>query len=280
MKDMEDVYDPLADRRVARHLKRLKIQGDLIDLFQEPPPAALLTDYVLDEAAMARVALIQTKYAQRARNIRRSWNRMQLYFPELVRPGAPSRDVLELSTAHGGMLEVARHFGHTVMGSDYANMIYAPDNQPMAVFRDLNDPDFVRATDDHGIPIGPEGTNDWPYRPIIESIGIPMTIFDGGKTPYPFADKSQDVVMCFQAIEHYCHPADWMGVVAEMCRISRRTVFVMLNPAHARFQKNRAYMKAFHAFRLGMRNYGDNGFECTATFVHWNEALGFKLSAV
>jgi len=277
MKDFPTESDPFQDRRVMRRLKAQKIQADLIDLFGQKPPAEFKADYPLDDAGLARNETLQKKYISRQRNIRRSWNRMQLYLPELMRGAA--RDVLELSTAHGGMLEVARHFGHSVMGSDFANMVYRRNNQPMAVFRDLNDQDFSRETDDHGIPIGAGGISDWPYRHIIESIDLPMTIFDGGKTPYPFADNSYDVVMSFQAIEHYCHPKGWMDVVAEMCRISRRTVFLMINPMHPRLNTDETYEPAFDAFRLAMRDFDRNGFGCVATFINWNQALGFKLTA-
>lgn len=272
LQDVRDFKDP----KIRKLVRKERTKADNIDLFGERPPEELLTDYPLDAEGLERNKVMQQKYVTRARNIERCWNRTQLYLPELI--GSEPQDVLEMSTAHGGMLEVARHFGHNVMGTDYANMAWSKDGEAMAQFRELNDPDFVREVDDRGNLIDPEKP-DWPYRHITESIDLPMTVFDAGQVPYPFADKSYDVVMCFQAIEHYCHPKDWMDIVDEFCRISRKTVFIMLNRLIPEFRAREDYHEAFTAFRLGMRNYRKNGFVCTSCHVHWDQALGFKLTA-
>lgn len=262
----------IKDIKTRRMIKQERIKADTLDLFGEEPPAELLKPYVIAPEDQARVDELQKKYTNRERNIRRCWNRVQLYMPELMQ--GPSHDVLELSAAHGGMLEVLRHYGHNVMGSDYANMVSKRNGEEMRQFRKLNDKTFVRQEDDFGLPID---NADWPYRPICEAIDLPMTIFDAGKTPYPFDDKSYDYTMCFHAIEHYCHPDDWMDLVDEFCRITRKTVFIMLNRLVPEFRAKEDYNEAFTTFRRNMRDYNKNGFRCQATFVHWDSALGFKL---
>tara|TARA_R110002072_G_scaffold17486_1_gene66402 strand:- start:178 stop:1002 length:825 start_codon:yes stop_codon:yes gene_type:complete len=264
------------DPAVRKLIKQERIKADTIDLFGETPPAELMADYPLDAEGQRRSATMQQKYAKRGRNIERCWNRIQLYMPELLI--SQPQDVLELSTAHGAMLEILRHYGHNVMGTDYANMAWSKDGAAMSQFRALNDPDFEREHDDRGNAIDPEKP-DWPYRHVVESIDLPMTVFDAGHAPYPFADKSYDMVMCFQAIEHYCHPKDWMVLIDEFCRISRKSVFVLLNRIMPQFREREDYNNAFNEFRHGMRSYSKNGFICTGTFVHWDQALGFKLTA-
>ena len=272
LRDVRDFKDP----KIRKLVRQERTKADNLDLFGERPPEALMSDYPLDAEGLERSAKMQQKYAKRSRNIERCWNRIQLYMPELL-TSAP-QDVLELSTAHGAMLEILRHYGHNVMGTDYANMAWSKDGNAMSQFRKLNDDGFERQIDDHGNPIDPEKP-DWPYRHVVESIDLPMTVFDAGKAPYPFEDKSYDMVMCFQAIEHYCRPEDWMTLVDEFCRISRKSVFVMLNRLIPEFRAKPDYNAAFNDFRRGMRNFNRNGFVCTATFVHWDQALGFKLTA-
>ena len=111
-------------QQLERKVQRQLIRGDFANLFGEAVPEELLTPYSFAEADADRVAMLQQKYTNRAWNIRRCWNRTERFLPELMIPGAPPQQVLELSTAHGGMLEVARHFGHGVMGTDYANFVY------------------------------------------------------------------------------------------------------------------------------------------------------------
>lgn len=286
---MADVpYDILQDdsrrvlkhRRVRRALKREEIRGDWDDLFREPVPAELETPYPLDEAGLARNATIQKKYANRKDNMMRAFNRVQRYMPELMRPGCEPQVVFELSTAHGAILEVARHYGHKVVGNDFANFVLTKEGQSSAITRKLGDTDFERHTDDFGFEIAEiPAEQEWAYRHITESVNIPMKVFDAGALPYPFEDKSVDVTICLQAIEHYCHPDDWADVVAEMCRISRRSIFILLNPMHHKYHEVEGYEEAYHKARLGLRNYCANGFENVATHMHWGKAQGFKLVA-
>ncbi len=272
-----DVRD-FADPKIRKLVRAERTKADNLDLFGEKPPAELMTPYPLDDEGTARSALLQQKYVDRARNIERCWNRVQLYLPEMI--SAPPMDVLEMSTAHGGMLEILRHFGHNVVGNDYANMVSKRAGQEMSQFRSLNDESFTRHEDDIGLPIAADETPDWPYRHIVESVGLPMKIFDAGHAPYPFEDKAVDVTICIQAIEHYCHPRDWMAIVDEFCRISRKSVFVMLNRLIPEFREKPDYLEAFTDFRLGMRSYRKHRFVCVGSHVHWDQALGFKLMAV
>ena len=271
--DVRDFKDP----KIRKLVRKERTKADNLDLFAEGPPEELMTDYPLDAEGLKRSETIQQKYAKRPRNIERCWNRVQLYMPDLL--VSPPQDVLELSTAHGGMLEILRHYGHNVMGTDYANMVWSKDGAAQAQFRKLNDESFVREVDDRGNPIDPEKP-DWPYRHIVESIDLPMTVFDAGQVPYPFEDKSFDMVMCFQAIEHYCHPTEWMALVDEFCRLSRKSVFILLNRLIPEFRARPDYLEAFTEFRRGMRSYNKNGFVCVASHIHWDQAYGFRLMSV
>lgn len=274
MMDVRDIKDP----EIRKLVRQERNKADNLDLFGEKPPAALMTPYPLSPEGKERSAKLQQKYVDRARNIERCWNRIQLYLPELLTTKDPHR-VLEMSTAHGAMLEILRHYGHDVVGNDFANMVSRRAGQEMSQFRALNDETFTRTEDDIGLPIEGATEIDWPYRHIVESIGLPMKIFDAGHVPYPFEDKQFDVIICSQAIEHYCHPTDWMPIVDEFCRLSRKTVFVLLNRLIPEFRAKEDYNAAFTAFRHGMRAYDRNGFHCVASFVHWDQALGFKLMA-
>lgn len=242
-------------------------------------PRALRRPYdIAPDAWEGHGRKLQGKYLKRRRNMVRAMNRVHLYLPELVH--GPPQSVFELSTGHGAVLEVLRHYGHEVMGNDFANMVSGRKNRPSALFRSLNDPEFIREADDYGLPLTPDTSPDWPYRPIIESIGLPMAIFDAGKTPYPVADASHDYVLCLQAIEHYCHPRDWPGVLAEMRRIARRGIFILLNPMLPDLAARADYAAAFEAFRALLRRHDAEGFRCVGVFVHWGQALGFKLMRI
>ena len=269
----------LKDRKLRRMLRRERLAVDLEDHFGEGPPAELLEPYRIANADRPRLRKIQKKYHDRETNIRRAWGRIQIYLPELI-ASEPQR-ILEMSTGHGAMLEVLRYVGHDVLGNDYATMVWPRDGAAQALFRSVNDPDFARDTDDYGLPIdGHAGAApDWLYRPIVESVAVPVELFDGGTLPYPLPDKSFDVVLCTQALEHYCHPTDWLDIVAEFCRIARRSVFVLLNRQVPALAARPDYEAAFQTFRKAMRDYNRSGFRCTACFLHFGAALGFKLTA-
>ncbi len=274
--------DPRELKRLRRELKASLNKPDQADLFGEQPPEALLTPYPFDWDATGLPRLIQPKYMDRARNIRRSWNRIQLFAPELLAPGAAPCDVFEMSTAHGGMLEVARHFGHRVLGNDYLNFIQGAARGEGAAHRKVNEDVAGAAKDDYNIPVpaADETVSEWCYRPIIEAMDIPISLFDGGKLPYPLPDKSQDYIFCMQAIEHYCHPDSWGDVVAEFCRIARRAVIVLLNKNPPHLARQADYVAAFDRARLALRNHDAHGFRCVSVHMHWHQALGFRLQAV
>lgn len=207
---------------------------------------------------------------------------MELLLPELMFDNAPKKKVLEMSTAHGAVLEVLRHFGHDVTGNDYANMLTAKDDAVSSILRPLNYEDANRKTDDYGNAVDLNSSEDvtWPYKNIIEAIDIPMRIFDAGKVPYPAEDGEFDVTICLQALEHYCHPDDWMAIVKEFCRITKESIVIFLNPPDRAAQMDKGdYLASFDKARLALRKYDANGFRCVHTSIWFGHALGFKLMA-
>lgn len=253
--------------------------ADSSDLLGVPLPKELEGHYPLSHAEMNEGLgrSIQKKYLHRPHNIGRCWNRAQLYTPELMKADQ-KKSILELSTGHGAMLEIYRHLGHEVLGTDYPNVISGPKGFSSA-FRSINE-DLERKVDDYGLAFDPSNpVVDWPYKRLIESIGIPMTLFDAGSMPYPLADKSFDYVMTFQAIEHYTHPRHWLEIIGELCRIARESVVLLLNPLFPAFAKDPDYAKAFDDFRREMAFYNANGFHCTSVHMHWSLPLGFKLTS-
>lgn len=270
-------------RSLQKEVRKLRLGGDIMDLFGDPVPKSLLSEYEVEDLDGQLSRNIQKKYKSRPANIKRCWNRVQLFLPELMHHDSPKQRVLEMSTAHGGMLEVLRHFGHDVMGNDYVNLVATGEDDSRALYRGVNDESFVREYDDYGLPVPKPGERlyDWPYRKIIESIDLPMSLFDAGKVPYPFEDKEFDVLICMQAIEHYCHPKDWMTIVDEFCRVTRKSIVLLLNP----MLKNmggapRDYPKAYRQAKLDLRTYRRNGFACTGCHMLWGEPAGFKLTAI
>jgi len=270
-------------RSLQKEVRMLRTGGDRMDLFGDPVPKELLGEYEVEDLDGQLSRNIQKKYKSRPNNNRRCWNRVQLFLPELMHHDAVRHRVLEMSTAHGGMLEVLRHFGHDVVGNDYVNLVSTDEEQDRALFRDVNDTNFQREYDDYGLPVPKPGEKlyDWPYRRIIESVGIPMSLFDAGQVPYPHRDKEFDVLICMQAIEHYCHPKDWMTIVDEFCRLTRKSIVILLNP----MLKNmggapRDYAKAYRQAKLDLRTYRRNGFACTGCHMMWGEPVGFKLTAI
>jgi hypothetical protein len=85
--------------------------------------------YQVTEAGKTRVMKRHKKYTNRARNICRAWNRVQLYLPEFLTTNQ-RQSAFEMSTAHGAMLEVQRHFGHDVPGNCFANMVRPQSGEP------------------------------------------------------------------------------------------------------------------------------------------------------
>lgn len=263
-------------RQLLKTIRKQRIVADQGRIFDRPMPKELLTPYALQGKESAPMHNIQRKYATRRKNIRRCWNRFQLYLPELMHEGAPQK-VFEMSTAHGAMLEIARHFGHEVLGNDFANRLDQHDVSASTTHRKLSDEGFEEKINDPAVKDGV--ALDWPYRLIIESIDIPVTLFDAGHAPYPLEDKSQDVLICAQAIEHYCHPDHWMELMDEFCRITRKTIVIIMNPLFGHFADDPEYVASFEKFRHELQRYRRNGFTTTSCHILWSEALGFKLTA-
>lgn len=272
----------LVQSAISRRIHKLNRQPDAQDFFGVPLPEPLRGEYPFEWSETGMPKAIQRKYQKRSWNIRRSWNRLELFAPELLKHRDQPYSVFEMSTAHGGMLEVCRHFGHSILGNDYLNFTMGQSKGQGAVHRPLNAEIADREVDDYDLPVPKDGEplSEWCYRPIIEAMEIPMALFDGGKVPYPLEDKSHDYLFCMQAIEHYCHPDDWDEIIAEFCRISRRAIVIYLNrvPKHLAHQPD--YVAAFDRARNRLRDWNSQGFECTNVQLRFQQALGFKLTAV
>lgn len=250
--------------------------NDILAAFDDLPPGAFAKPYDLDEAGIEHLARsVQKKYVVRFKNIRRSWAILLQHMPELMAPGTPPRDVLEMSTAHGATLEILRHKGHRVVGNDYANFVGLADVDTR--FRRIGGVSLNGVADDHGLNEPGTDHRDWPYKPIVESLGLDVRLFDAGSLPYPFDDKSFDSVLCFDAIEHYCHPSDWMRIIGEFCRLARRSVLVITNPVQPFLLSDDDYMDAFHGFQRRIRNEPVAGFVCISAGVYRNQLTVFKL---
>ncbi len=256
---------------------------EIIAAFGEAPPEEFSRAYdVSDQDLEGRLEHIQRKYLLRFKNIRRSWSLLLQFMPELMSKNR-SLSILEMSTAHGATLEILRHFGHVVTGNDYANFLGrkgAVDTR----YRRLNEFDLSRHMDDHGLQSISDddetgnGMIDWPYRPIIESVSLDVDLFDAGRVPYPYKDNSFDCVICMDAIEHYCHPLDWMGVVDEFTRISQQSVLLITNPVQKHRLDDAQYMNAFYSFQQAMRQYDKRGFQCIHAGIRRNQLTTFKLA--
>ena len=267
-------------RALQKQVRKQRLVADTAQLFGDEPPEKLLSPYLVADPSAGNLHQIQAKYTKRAGNIRRCWNRVQLYLPELMHHGEPQK-IFEMSTAHAGMLEVLRYFGHEVEGNDYANMVQAKDLSEASTFRGVNDTGFRRDVDDYGIAANENGVfTSWPYKEITESINIPVKLFDAGHLPYPLEDKSQDYMLCFQAIDHYCHPDHWMEIVYEFCRVTRKSIVLLLNPIFPRYEKHETYKASFERFLQDMRQFNEKSFVTTSCHIHWCQPLGFKLTAV
>lgn len=137
--------------------------------------------------------MTQLKYQLRGHNALRELDRWSTFCPEVVDPDT-SYDILELSSGGCGGAEVAHHFGHTYQPTDF---------------------------------LAGRGS---VYAPIHASLNLSVIDFDGSKTPYGFADKSFDMVACFQAIDAYGDEEHYPAFIDEMLRIARRKVVIVFNP--------------------------------------------------
>jgi SAM-dependent methyltransferase len=266
-------YDDFLTNRTPRQPN----VNEVLACFDDMPPAEFTAPYpIAPEVLESLAGVVQRKYIMRFKNVRRSWAHLLQYMPELMAPGATPRRVLEMSTAHGATLEVLRHKGHDARGNDFANFIGNGASVDTR-FRRIGEVDLTQEADTHGQHSGDGRISDWPYRPIIEAMGLPVDLFDAGSLPYPYADQSFDCVLCFDAIEHYCHPKDWLQIIGEFVRLARESVLLITNPVQAQKLTDDAYMTAFHDFQAAMRSYDRGGMRCVMAGVHRHQLTVFKL---
>jgi hypothetical protein len=241
-------------------------------LWCPPVPKDFPSHYEFGGYPEAQIIRIARKYLWRKENIRRAWARVHHHFPETLTSKTPL-DVLEFSTAHGAMLEVWRHFGHRVRGTDFGG--WPDDYNKRGVRPRFLGPAFK---DTHSHPRGPQNLG-WVYQPIIESLGLEVDIFDAGTLPYAYGDKSIDVICCYQAIEAYAAPELWGDVVDEFCRIALASIVIGFNPPPIKLREDEAHMASAMAATEALRQFDRNGFKCV--FMEFGETkAGFHPTAV
>jgi hypothetical protein len=275
VREMQDLRDSFYAAFLQGGEPRQPAVNEVIAAFDDLPPEELSRPYDIPDEVLEGLGLtIQRKYILRFKNIRRSWAILLQHMPELMADDAAPQVVLEMSTAHGATLEILRAKGHRTIGNDYANFL-ANSDAACTRFRPANGDDLTGQIDTHGNVAGALG--GWPYKPIIDSLGLDVRLFDAGRTPYPLAGKSVDSVLCLDALEHYCHPRDWLTIIAEFTRLARRSVLVITNPVQGHLVQDTAYMAAFHAFQKAMRSYRRDGFQCVHAGINRNQLTVFKL---
>lgn len=225
-------------------------------------PKMFRADYQLGNYSQEQIEKIMWKYLVRLQNSSRAWVRIHQHAPETLT--AAPLDILELSTAHGAQLEIWRSLGHRVHGTDFN---WATEDS-MAQSKPATQP-WQRKLMTNLRAIAHENTsapliNGWPYQPIIESLGLDVTLHNGAILPYPFADKSYDYVFCYQAIEAYGPPAEWGRFVDEFCRIARKRVIIGFNPIAVTKRNKDVYRQAEKQALLDIMNYNRNGFRTEA----------------
>jgi len=242
------------------------------NLWCPPLPASFPKHYRLAGYPEHQVVRIAQKYVMRQENLRRAWARVHHHFPETT-TGGEALDILEFSTAHGGMLEVWAHLGHRIRGTDFGG--WPDDYNPKAKRHKSLHHVFAKAHDHERAPMN----LGWIYQPIIESLGFQVDFFDAGKLPYAYADKSQDIICCYQAIEAYAQPEGWGAVVEEFCRIARRSIVVGFNPPPLKLRRDDDHMARARAATEELRQWDRAGFRCV--FMEFGETnAGFHPTAV
>lgn len=220
------------------------------------PPLAdrYTTPYKLGAYDEARIRKIMWKYLPRKRNLERAWARINMHLPETLVAQTPL-SILEFSTAHGAMLEIWRDQGHHVRGTDFG---WAVGREPAPLNREWKKRLLAELRRNTSGFKPQEEVDGWLYQPIIESLGLDVDMVDGRKLAYPYKDKSFDVVCCYQAIEAYAPPEQWVDVVREFCRIARCTVVLGFNPPSiSKFDADfEAAKAAWHSFQ----QFNDFGF--------------------
>lgn len=273
VRDIQALRDSYYAEFLADKTGRQPSVNEVLAAFDDLPPEDFAAPYAVDPAELDQMGRrLQRKYVVRFKNIRRSWAILLQHMPELMAPDAPRRSVLEMSTAHGATLEILRHKGHRVRGNDFPNFL-GQGGLPDTRYRAINE---FELPSDGGAGSGVD-TAVWPYEAIIASLNLQVDLFDGGALPYPYDDQSFDSVICLDALEHYCHPADWMAVIDEFARLARESVLVITNPVQAQNLDRPDYMEAFHAFQRQLRGYDRGGMRCIHAGINRHQLTVFKL---
>lgn len=239
--------------QIARQIRRQAATENAHRWLPEMP-VEFRQSYQLANYDRPRIEAVMRKYLNRIKNNKRAWKRICFHMPETLTGNTPL-DILEFSTAHGAMLDIWRHFGQRVVGTDYAGGVGQAGPKPdEPIWFDQ----VLEAAHDHPTDDVVDG---WVYQPIIESLGLDVRLFDAGQTPYAFDDKSFDILCCYQALEAYAHPDDWERVLDEFCRITRKSVVIGFNPPTVKDYKDEAHRAAFAAACERLRCYDSNGFK-------------------
>ncbi len=209
----------------------------------------------------AEIMRTMWKYLHRGQNCRRAWARINMHMPETLTTGE-SLDILEFSTAHGAMLEIWRNHGHKVRGTDYAWAVEGSGAMHKGVRKTWHSDLLSQVKETAHENTRSEPVAGWPYQSIIESLDLEVDLFDGGALPYGYADKSFDVLCCYQAIEAYAHPDQWLDILAEFCRVTRKTIVLGFNPQPVQHADDESYIAEARKAWLAMQSYRSNGFAC------------------
>lgn len=192
--------------------RRIRALAAWLDEAGVAVPPELMQSYNLPIVRRVK-ARVPLKYQFRALNTLRELTRAKLLFPEYLGETEP-RSVLDLSAGGCGVAEVFGHYGHEVKVCDY----FKED--------ELND-------------------SGHSYAAIHNVIGLECAFFDGRSMPYPFETDSYDLVLSYQAIDAYGPVSFWYDAVAEMRRIARRDVGLILNPAYPKTPDAQAEKQEF-----------------------------------
>lgn len=212
-------------------LRRVGRLAQWLDEKNVPVPPELVRSYEMDILGRVRAG-IPLKYQFRALNNLRELVRAHILFPELLSNTAEHCHVIDLSAGGCGTYEVFRHFGHDVTVCDFYE-------------------------DDGFNSVGHS------YAAIHDMLGIECGFFDGRALPYSFKDGSFDIVLCHQALDAYGPVSFWYDAIADMLRVARRSVGLVLNPAHPKTDETR---KQASKFIEDMRkNYGAKLLGCPET---------------
>jgi SAM-dependent methyltransferase len=158
-----------------------------------PLPNALLGDWAnLDRSLLKLPA--DHKFLDRNMWIRNHWERLHQWLPEYL--GNTDLKFGDISCGNGATLEILKFLGHPVTAMDYTV----------------------------GFPPG-----DWIYKPLIDSQSLQCICHDGSNLPYPFADKSIDILINYGSLTFYKPVERWPQILDEFARITTTCIFLAVN---------------------------------------------------